>query len=352
MAKSTIRVGFIGAGRMGQMAHLANYATIKDCEIVALAELREKTGQSVALRYGIPRYYKEASEMLVREQLDAIVAIQNFSQNGVLLSEVLKFGKPVLIEKPLAHSLQVGEQIVRLVKENGTFLMVGYHKRSDPATMYAKTEIEKIKSSGRMGRMRYIRLVMPPGDWVAHGFDAVIDEHDEEPVLESDPPPQDMDEELFQKYLWFVNYYIHQVNLMRHLLGESFRPVFTDKAGVLFVGESESGVTCTIELDPYTTSIDWQEQALVCFDQGWVKLDLPAPLACNRAGRVHIFHDPGKEATPMHSSPVLPLVGAMKQQAVNFMSAVRGERSPTTDAAEAFEDLRVAREYIRLSMGR
>ena len=350
MARPKVRIGFVGAGSMGQMAHLQHYTTIEDCQVVALAELRQKTGRQIARRYNVPNYYPEASAMLAREELDAIVAIQPFTRHGLILNEVLKRGKPVLIEKPLASSIQIGEDIVERMQQNSTFIMVGYHKRSDPATMYAKGEIERLKQSGEIGCLQYVRITIPPGDWVANGFRGMIDEHDNAPELEHDPKPDDVDEKQHQEYTRFVNYYIHQVNLLRHLLGEPYQPVFADKSGVLFVGESASGVTCTLEMTPYATTRAWQEQALVCFERGWVQLDLPAPLTCNRAGNVTIYRDPGDSATPISSSPTLPCVAAMQQQALNFVAAVRG-RPPMTGAQEALEDLRVARQYLRLHLG-
>jgi hypothetical protein len=45
-------------------------------------------------------------------------------------------------------------------------------------------------------------------------------------------------------------------------------------------------------------------------------------------------------------------VHAMRQQAANFVAAIRGERKPPCEAAEALEDLKIAREYIRLKEGR
>jgi predicted dehydrogenase len=161
-----------------------------------------------------------------------------------------------------------------------------------------------------------------------------------------------MDEATFNAYTAFVNYYIHQVNLMRHLLGEPYGATYAEPSGVLFAGESESGVACTIEMSPYHNTVDWQEHALVCFERGWVRIELPAPVACNRAGRVVIYRDPGGGATPMQSAPTLPWVHAMRQQARNFIAAVKGEMEPLTTAAEALEDLTVAREYIRLKTGR
>jgi predicted dehydrogenase len=161
-----------------------------------------------------------------------------------------------------------------------------------------------------------------------------------------------MDEPTRRAYEAFVNYYIHQVNLMRHLLGESYQVKYADPSGVMLAGQSESGVACVIEMTPYATTIDWQESALVCFERGWVKLELPAPLTLNRAGRVEIFKDPGNGVTPQTVIPQMPWVHAMRQQAINFVKAIKGEIKPPCEAAEALEDIKVAREYIRLKTGK
>jgi predicted dehydrogenase len=229
--------------------------------------------------------------------------------------------------------------------------MVGYHKRSDPATMAAKAEIERLKMTGELGKLTYVRILMPAGDWVANGFVDLISVPGSYPDVERDPPASDMDAETYRRYTAFVNYYVHQVNLMRHLLGEPYRVTYAEPSGVLFAGQSESGAACTIEMSPYRTTLDWQESALVCFERGYVKLELPAPLASNRPGRLELFRDPGNGVTPETRVPQLPWIHAMRQQAMNFVAAIRGERKPPCEAAEALEDLRVARAYIRLLTG-
>jgi hypothetical protein len=47
-------------------------------------------------------------------------------------------------------------------------------------------------------------------------------------------------------------------------------------------------------------------------------------------------------------SPPMPPVHAMRQQALNFLAAIRGEIKPMCEAREAVEDLRIARDHIRL----
>ena len=138
MANDKVKIGFVGVGSMGQCAHLKNYAVLDSCEVVALAEVREGLGKKVAAKYAIPKVYPSHAEMIAAEELDGIVSAQPFSRHGIMVPEILKAGVPIFTEKPLAASLEVGEKVLQAAKESGTWHMVGYHKRSDPATMYAK----------------------------------------------------------------------------------------------------------------------------------------------------------------------------------------------------------------------
>jgi len=348
MNTKRIRIGFVGVGGMGQAAHLRNYVMTETCEVVALAEVKSDLARMVAARWGIPNVYASHTEMLAHEALDGIVASQPFTRHGTLVPELLASGKPVFTEKPIAGSIEQGEAIVAAANAHKTWMMIGYHKRSDPATMLAKAEIDRLKASSELGMMTYIRILMPAGDWVASGFCQNVASDDPNPDLKWDPPASDMDPATNEAYTAFVNYYIHQVNLMRHLLGETWQVTYAAPSGVLLVGESASGVTCSIEMSPYRTSIDWQESALVCFERGWVKLELPAPLAFTRPGRVEIFRDPDNGAQPVTEVPQLPWVHAMWQQARNFVDAVAGKRSTLCDADEALADIRLARDYIKL----
>ena len=347
-----VRIGFVGVGTMGQCAHLKNYAVLPDCEVVAIAEIRRSLGEKVATRYGVPAVYTDHREMLAHEKLDGIIATQPFNRHGILLPELFEAGIPVFTEKPLAASVEVGEKILQVLNSSSSWHMLGYHKRSDPATMAAKAEIERLKASGELGKMQYVRILMPAGDWIAGGFNDLITDDSPYPKLEFDPPTEDMDADTFEKYTAFVNYYIHQVNLMRYLLGEPYQVTYADPSGVLLAGQSQSGVACTIEMSPYITTLDWQESALVCFKHGWVKLELPAPVSCNQPGKVTFFADPDENTTPRTVTPQMPWVHAMRQQAINFIAAVRGEQEPPCQAAEALEDLKVARDYIRLLTGK
>ena len=159
-----IKLGFIGAGYMGQLAHLTNYAQLSDeCEIIALAESRKQLGEEVARRYGIGKVFSNHREMLQNCEIDAVVAAQGYGNHINIVPEVLNARIPILTEKPLCISVENGEMLVEFAEKSNTLHMVGYHKRSDPAMEYAKKLITEWKVSGEFGKMRMVRMAMPPG---------------------------------------------------------------------------------------------------------------------------------------------------------------------------------------------
>ena len=348
-----VRIGFVGVGNMGQAAHLRNFVMVPNCEVVAVCDVKTDHASHVAQKWGIPHAYTTHHDLLRNHELDAIVAIQPFTRHGGIIPELLSYGKPILTEKPIAASIAQGERIVAAAHAHNTWVMVGYHKRSDPAVMHAKAEITRLMASGELGKMTYIRILMPAGDWIANGFNQNIPSPDISDTLPHDPPPRDMDAAAYDAYVTFVNYYIHQVNLMRHLLGEDWQVTHAAPSGHLLVGQSQRGVTCSIEMSPYQTSVDWRESALICFERGWIHVELPAPLAFTRPGRVTIMRDPlpASATPPSTTSPHLPWVHAMWQQAQHFVNAVAGEIPPICTAEEALKDITLARDYLRLHRG-
>ncbi len=131
---------------------------------------------------------------------------------------------------------------------------------------------------------------------------------------------------------------------MRFLFGEPYKVKYVEKTGVLMVTESESGVCGVIEMSPFSKSRGWEETILVGFEKGYIKIELPAPLS-SYPGTVTVMRDNHKDV-PSLTSPVFMPVSSMKNQAKNFIAAVRGEKPAPCEAAEAAEDLRIARDYI------
>jgi predicted dehydrogenase len=346
-----VRIGFVGAGFMGQLAHIRSYALLREeCELVALAEPRHRTAELVAERYGIGRVYRDHRELLESEQLDGIVAAQKFMYHAALLPELYPHVRHLFTEKPLALSEATGERLGRLARESGCVHMLGYQRRSDLATVEAKRVVDAWKASGELGRLRYLRMCFTDGDWTgnAHGL---IDAGEQPPSFPAEEPPPEFagDEDAVWSLSIGVDTLVHPLNLLRHFVGEPYRLVFVHSTGRLCAFESESGVPMTIEVSPYRVSVGYDEELLVAFERGYVRLS-PAPsLAVNRAGRVEIYSDPGG-VPPQRVAPELPWIDPQQAQAANFLRVCRGAAGPPTDAAEAVEDLRLVADIVRARM--
>jgi predicted dehydrogenase len=346
----TVRIVFFGAGGMGQMAHLKNYVVLPGVKVVALIEGRRKIADEVAKRYGIERvFYDLDSFDKAGIEFDGFVSAQQYRNMVNVVPPLLRYGKPLFTEKPLALSVETARSLAGEASANNTVHMVGYHKRSDPAMEFGKRLSDKWKTSGDYGKMKYIRVTMPAGDWVANGFDGMITSDDPYPAQTGEGNVDYWkDERLNTEYDVFVNYYIHQVNALRFLLGEDYAVKYADKSRVMFAAESDSGISAVVEMSPWTTGIDWQESYLVAFEKGWIRIELPAPLASNKPGKVTVYEDNGKGETPLTWSPTLPHVHAMKNQAQNFVNFIRGAAAVPCDSHEAIKDLETAKEYIGL----
>jgi predicted dehydrogenase len=345
-----IRIGFVGAGFMGQLAHIRSYALLNDaCELVALAEPRRRTAELVAARYGIGRVYHDHRELLEREELDGIVAVQRYVHHAALLPELYPRVRHLFTEKPLALGADEGDRLVGLAREAGCIHMLGYQRRSDPATQEAKRTVDAWTANGELGGLRYLRICFSDGDWTANAGAALVDAGEEPPTFAAEDPPDDVagDDVALWALSTAADQLVHPLNLIRHFLGERYGLVFAHASGRLLVFESESGVPATIEVTPYRLSVGYDEELLVAFEHGYVRLR-PAPsLALNRSGTLEIYRDAGSGAAPERVWPQLPWTDPQQAQAGDFLRVCRGEAPPPTDAAEAAEDLHLVREIVQ-----
>ena len=83
---------------------------------------------------------------------------------------------------------------------------------------------------------------------------------------------------------------------------------------------------------------------MVTFERGWIKIELPAPLAAQQAGRVTVFEN--NKPQGVYISPQLPNICAMRNQAERFIKAVRGVQAAPCVSSVAVRDLAFSVDYI------
>ena len=85
-----IKIGWIGSGFVGQVAHLNLYEDIGNAEIVSLSELRQSLGKKVTKKNFIPNFYKDYKDMLKNEVLDGVVLIVHRNHTAHFAEDILK----------------------------------------------------------------------------------------------------------------------------------------------------------------------------------------------------------------------------------------------------------------------
>src|SRR5262245_56309653 len=105
-----VRVGVIGAGRMGER-HCRAYAALHGAELVGISDLALERGQAIAAKYGAT-FYPDFRELL--PHVDAVTIATRTEMHFPVAVECLNAGVHVLIEKPLASDLDEASQLVDL----------------------------------------------------------------------------------------------------------------------------------------------------------------------------------------------------------------------------------------------
>ena len=140
----SVKLGYVGCGFMAQKVHIPNFISIPECELVALAEVRQELGRKVQERYRIPALYANHLELAQNPDIEAVAVSADFALQGEIAKELLRAGKHVFMEKPMAVSVEQAESIIAAGTESGKKLMVGYMKRYDPGVEYAAKQIASI----------------------------------------------------------------------------------------------------------------------------------------------------------------------------------------------------------------
>lgn len=122
-----IKVGFVGAGGRAR-SHMKVLAGMDDVEIVAICDVNEATAKSVTEEYG-GRVYTDHRKMLDKEQLTALyVVVPTFAHFD---AEVIaaQQGVHLMLEKPVAPSMEKALEILEAVKKARVLTSVGYQLR-------------------------------------------------------------------------------------------------------------------------------------------------------------------------------------------------------------------------------
>lgn len=345
-----VRLGYVGCGFMGQKVHLHNFTALPDCEVVALAEVRKGLGQRVQDRFGIHRLYGNHLEMSENLEIDAFAVSAGFSLQGEIAKDLLRTGRPVFMEKPMAASVRQAEAILEVARVSGAGLMVGYMKRYDAGNELVKNTLDQFRKSGEIGPITFVRAHGFCGDWIC-GLDTPFEQDDNPKPEEIEVGPDWLPEVFLRPYLSYMQQYVHNVNLLRFFLNAS------DRVRVRAVDLDQDGQTGIVvfEMDGVRAVLEsgnlnyhrWDEHTQVYFRDGWVKTWAPPLLHKNLPAEVEIYKG-GDEHIISRPLPRARWSWAYQREAQHFIQCVRKGESFCSSGEDALVDIRLLEEIYQI----
>ena len=138
-----LKVGVIGVGSMGKN-HVRVLSELQDVKLIGISDKDKKTLNKISKKYDVEGFldYKE----LLKRELDAVSIVVPTTLHKKITLDCIENGiKNILLEKPIADSVESGEEIVRICKEKNVRLMVGHIERFNPAVRKIKELIKNEK---------------------------------------------------------------------------------------------------------------------------------------------------------------------------------------------------------------
>lgn len=138
-----IKWGMIGCGNVTERkAGAPAINKVPHAELVAVMARKAAVAESYAQRHGVPRWYTDADALINDAEVNAVYIATPPDSHLEYAAKVIKAGKVVYIEKPMARNYEECAEINRLATEAGVPVFVAYYRRTLPYFMQIKELLE------------------------------------------------------------------------------------------------------------------------------------------------------------------------------------------------------------------
>lgn len=318
-----IRSAVVGAGSMGNH-HARIYREMDGVELVCVVDQDPVTAARVGARYSVPSF-TTVQEMLDVCKPDLVSLAVPTGLHFDVGSQLIQRGVHVLIEKPIAATVEEGEKLIELARKNGVILAVGHVERFNPAVM----ELQRRLRDGMAGRVYQVHT-QRLGPYPSRIRDAGV-------VI--DLATHDID-----LIRWLINDQIVRIH------GETLQSINSDREdmfnGLMRFGNGAMGVL----------SVNWMTPTKV---RSLTATGARGMFVCNLLSQELTFYENGEVHAGWDALSILygvsegnviglrlhrhePLVAELS----DFVGAVRDQRSPVVTGESALETLRIATQFV------
>jgi len=234
-----LRVAVVGTGLFGER-HLQAYSSYHRARLIAACDLNPNRVQAMASKYDVPNAYTDYRDMLDNDEVDAVsIATPDHLHREVAIA-CAQAGKHILVEKPLATTVEDARAISDAAAEAGVTLMVDFHNRLNPPFINIKSSLE----SGELGDVIHVYARLSNTINV---------------------PMKMLSWSTKSSALWFLG--SHTIDLVRWLLNDNPVTVFGMSGGGVL---RSRGLPCS---DVYLATVRFSRGAIAVFENAWI---LPA----------------------------------------------------------------------------
>lgn len=239
-----VKVGIIGAGRIGRV-HVESICTqVPDAKVKTLADpfMSEETAEW-AKNMGVVHVTKNYKEIIEDPEIDAVLICSSTDTHSSISVEAIKAGKHVFCEKPIDHDVVKIKEVIEALKESNVKYQVGFNRRFD----HNFEAVRKAVADGKIGDTHLIK------------------------VTSRDPEPP-CAEYVKVSGGMFLDMTIHDFDMVRFLAGCNAEEVYVEAAVLVdpAIGEAGDVDTAVITLKMENGAIaviDNSRQAVYGYDQ-------------------------------------------------------------------------------------
>lgn len=151
-----LKIGIIGAGRIGKV-HLESISYhVKNATVTAMADpfMNEET-EKLIRSYGVSKVTKNYKDILNDKDIDAVLVCSSTDTHAAISIEAINAGKHVFCEKPVDHSIEKIQAVADALKEHPDIkFQVGFNRRFD----HNFAAIRKAYDDGKIGEAHILKI--------------------------------------------------------------------------------------------------------------------------------------------------------------------------------------------------
>ncbi len=162
-----VKLGIIGAGRIGRV-HIDNISScIPSAEILAVADSFVEAAVKAAVEYKIKIVTDNYREIINNHEVEAVLICSPTNTHAQYIIEAAEQGKHIFCEKPLDLSIDTIRKVLDTVEKAEVKLMVGFNRRFDPN--FAK--VRQMVRDGKIGKPHILKITSrdpepPPAEYI------------------------------------------------------------------------------------------------------------------------------------------------------------------------------------------